>query len=188
MICNSLQSLGNSTQKTQEFDSVEEENHLDSSKTPEAGIWGRLLSINRLFPSIALIDSEYSFGRGKNCSIIFNSVEFQASKEFLAYSSTHFKIVRDETGNRVYIYDLSSNGTFINGEKLGKGNQQALENNDEIALASKAHRAYIFISTRTREDQTIPEAVREKYLISKLIGRGTYGEVKICFNRSNKTC
>jgi len=71
-------------------------------------------------------------------------------------------------------------------KKIGKNNQQILENNAEIALASKTHRVYVYIDANAKEDSSIPAIVREKYIISKQIGRGAYGEVKLCFIRG--TC
>ena len=35
----------------------------------------------------------------------------------------------------VFIEDFSSNGTFLNGDKIGKGRRSILKNNDEIALS-----------------------------------------------------
>ncbi len=58
-----------------------------------------------------------------------------------------------------------------------------MENNAEIALASKTHRAFVYIDASAKEDSSIPTIVREKYIVSKEIGRGAYGEVKLCFIR-----
>ncbi|UJR36821.1 hypothetical protein I4U23_029534 [Adineta vaga] len=167
---------------TQKFDGIEE----DGDNIQQANVWGRLLSLNKLFPSINLIDQEYSFGRGKTCSVLFNSNEIQTTKYYPTYSSTHFKIIRDEIKNFVYLHDLSSNGTYVNGEKLGKNKKHVLENNSEIALSSKTHRVYIYMDANALEDSSIPPVVREKYIVSKQIGRGAYGEVKLCFLRG--TC
>jgi serine/threonine-protein kinase Chk2 len=174
------------TQRTQGCDSIEDGLAEEGDGIRESDIWGRLLSINKLFPTIKLVNNEYSFGRGKNCSIIFSSDELQTSKYFLAYSSKHFNIIRDQTKNYVYLEDLSSNGTYINGEKLGKNNKHVLENNAEIALASKTHRVYVYIDANAKEDTSIPATVREKYIISKQLGRGAYGEVKLCFLRGKR--
>ena len=184
-LCSLLQSLGNGTQNTQEFDGIEEGVLPSGAKLPDVDIWGRFLSINHLFPSIDLTNDEYSFGRGKTSSILWSSNELQMSKYFLAYSSTHFKIIRDKVQNYVYIEDLSSNGTYVNGEKVGKNKRCVLENNAEIALASKSNRVYVYIDPKANEDLTIPAIVREKYIVSKQIGRGAYGEVKLCFLRGN---
>ncbi|CAF4462005.1 unnamed protein product [Rotaria socialis] len=169
---------------TQTYDDNIDEGAADGeNSTNLSTIWGRLLSIDKLFPSIDLIDQEYTLGRGKTCTIVFNSSEVQTSKYFLAYSSQHFKIIRDAAKKYVYVVDLSSNGTYINGEKLGKNKQQILENNAEIALASKTHRVYVYIDSNTSEDVSIPAVIRDKYIVSREIGRGAYGEVRLCFNR-----
>jgi serine/threonine-protein kinase CHEK2 len=118
---------------------------------------------------------------------LWSSDELQTSKYFLAYSSTHFKIIRDKVQNYVYIEDLSSNGTYVNGEKIGKNKRHVLDNNAEIALASKTNRVYIYIDPKANEDLSIAANVREKYIVSKQIGRGAYGEVKLCFVRGNGT-
>ncbi|CAF0805339.1 unnamed protein product [Rotaria sp. Silwood1] len=179
-------SLSVPTQGTQGFDGIADGLEGDGNCNSHANIWGRLLSINKLFSSIDLIDNEYTLGRGKTCTIVLNSNEIQTSKYFLAYSSKHFQIIRDETTKYAYIIDLSSNGTYINGEKIGKNNRHILENNAEIALASKTHRVYVYIDANVHEDSSIPAIVRNKYIISKEIGRGAYGEVKLCFTRG--TC
>ena len=184
--CFFIQSLSLSAAKTQEHDAFGDSLADEGESNRQLDVWGRLLSINNLFSSINLIDNEYSLGRGKTCSIVFNSKELQTSKYFLAYSSTHFKIVRDEMNNCIYIIDLSSNGTYVNGEKIGKNNRCVLTNNAEIALASKTHRVYIYIDANVKEDSSIPDIVRNKYIVSKEIGRGAYGEVKLCFIRGKK--
>lgn len=158
----------------------EEDDNQDSN------VWGRLLSINKLFPSVNLVEDEYSLGRGKKCTISLDTKDIQASKYYLAYSSTHFKIIRDPIKKYVYIQDLSSNGTYVNGDKIGKNKRHVLDNNAEIALASKTHRVYVYIDTNASEDSSIPANVREKYIVSKEIGRGAYGEVKLCFIRGRK--
>jgi len=162
-------------------------NTLDESDNEqEVNVWGRLLSINKLFPSINLVNNEYSFGRGKKCDISLDTPDVRVSKYFSNYSTTHLKITRDCEKNFVYVQDLSSNGTFINGDKIGKNKRHVLNNNDEIALASKANRVFVYIDANATEDSTIPDVVREKYVVSKELGRGAYGEVKLCFIRG--TC
>lgn len=114
-----------------------------------------------------------------------NSSEIQTSRYFLAYSSQHFQIIRDDINNYTYIVDLSSNGTYVNGEKIGKNKQQILENNAEIALASKTHRVYIYMDSNMVEDLSVPDIIRDKYIVSREIGRGSYGEVKLCFAKGS---
>ena len=57
-------------------------------------------------------------------------------------------MVRGETasGYQVYVEDLSSNGTFVNGELVGRGNKVALKNNDEISLSMKLLKGEFFLA------------------------------------------
>ena len=170
------------TQNTQNFDGTDDDGDINQQPT----VWGRLLSLNKLFSPLGLSEQEYSFGRGKTCSIKFDSGDIQTTKYYPTYSSVHFKIIRDEMKNYVYLEDLSSNGTYVNGEKVGKNRKQILENNAEIALSSKTHRVYIYMDANASEDTSIPNVIKQKYIVSKQIGRGAYGEVKLCFLRGKK--
>lgn len=85
-----------------------------------------------------MIKDEYIIGRGPNCDLSLGS----ESGERLhgAISKNHFKIRRTNISKMncddyiVYLDDLSSNGTFINGRKVGKGKSAILENNNEISV------------------------------------------------------
>ena len=52
---------------------------------------------------------------------------------------------------------------------LGKGKIQALKNNNEIALARKENKAYIFIEN-TKEEAELPPQIRNRYIITKTLG------------------
>jgi serine/threonine-protein kinase Chk2 len=80
----------------------------------------------------------------------------------------------------------SSNGTFLNGDKIGRNKTQVLNNNDEIALAHKKNKVYIFHDPSGVNSVSIPEEMKEKYSISKTLGRGACGEVKLAFKKG--TC
>lgn len=78
----------------------------------------------------------FCLGRGTSCDVILDSKNFEPNK-LIVVSKTHFLIKRDND-ERVYICDLSKNGTFVNGQIIGKGKQMLLQNNDQIAIGSKA--------------------------------------------------
>lgn len=87
---------------------------------------------------LELLKDEYTIGRGPNCDLPLGSD--CAQKVHGAISKVHFKIRRAviSTSNYddyiVYLDDLSSNGTFVNGKKVGKGKSAILENNNEISI------------------------------------------------------
>nr|XP_022336022.1 LOW QUALITY PROTEIN: serine/threonine-protein kinase Chk2-like [Crassostrea virginica] len=67
----------------------------------------------------------------------------------------------------------------------GEGNKQALTNNDEIALALKKNKAYMYLDLSMDEDKSLPAEIRDKYTLGRTIGRGACGEVKVAFSKGN---
>jgi serine/threonine-protein kinase Chk2 len=77
-----------------------------------------------------------------------NDIDFQFTKQCFSLkvmnhiSKIHFVITREMIGTLgyvVFITDTSSNGTFLNGEKIGKDCRWILSNNDKIAVVSKTN-------------------------------------------------
>ena len=64
----------------------------------------------------------------------------------------------------------------------GKGNEQALKDNDEIALSHEKNKAYIYIDSAA-EDESLPSELKEKYVMAKVLGTGAYGVVKLAFEK-----
>ncbi|KAK2162873.1 hypothetical protein LSH36_90g05044 [Paralvinella palmiformis] len=147
--------------------------------------WGKLFPVGACFKSVDLIKDEYSFGRGEVCDYQFDMPEMKNSPCFLAYSKVHFKIIKENTSTGVHIFliDVSSNGTFINGEKVGKNCKQVLNNNDEIALCLKRNKAFVFMDAAGSENRDIPEELKKKYTLSRELGRGACGEVRLAFEK-----
>uniref|UniRef100_A0A5K3FSS2 Protein kinase domain-containing protein n=1 Tax=Mesocestoides corti TaxID=53468 RepID=A0A5K3FSS2_MESCO len=88
------------------------------------------------------------------------------------------------SGPLFFIYDLSSNGTFINRQKIGKRGKQPLKNNDEISLATMNYRCFMFVVLSSLQDR-FPVAVTSKYTISRCLGSGACGEVYEVFGRES---
>lgn len=62
--------------------------------------------------------------------------------------------------------------TWIN---KGKGRIQALKNNCEISLAKKENKAYIFVNTSDKnDDSNYPIELRQKYTVTEKIGSYIY--------------
>ncbi|XP_066466168.1 serine/threonine-protein kinase Chk2-like [Tiliqua scincoides] len=84
-----------------------------------------------------------------------------------------------------YIEDHSANGTFVNGERLEKGRKCPLTHNAEIALSLPHNKVFVFSDLMEDSLQSeYPKELRDKYIISKTLGRGACGEVKLAFDRS----
>lgn len=160
---------------------------FSDEETPP-GIWGRLFPVNSKFRYIDLTKEKYTFGRCDECDYCFDSPEFRQHSTFASYSKIHFSLIREKTstGTFTFLEDLSSNGTFINGIKVGKNNKQVLTNNDEICLIIKKNKVFIYIDENAEENHQYPNEVINKYTICKLLGRGACGEVRLAFAKG--TC
>jgi Uncharacterized conserved protein, contains FHA domain len=92
-----------------------------------------------------LSEDEYTIGRANKCSILISNNEVKESV-LNTISKSHCTIIKvHATHDEVYLLDLSSNGTFINGEKVGKGKKRILKNNDQISLASPQFKGLYFL-------------------------------------------
>nr|XP_033812176.1 serine/threonine-protein kinase Chk2 isoform X2 [Geotrypetes seraphini] len=171
------------TVQVQDLASIPEDPEIEEPQP-----WGRLWALGLGFTNHDCISDEYWFGRDKKCDYSFDRPTINRTDTFKTYSKKHFRIFREMgPGNSylVFIEDHSGNGTFLNREEIGKGNRLPLTNNDEIALSVKTNKAFVF-SDLTDVQSEYPKEVREKYIVSKTLGSGACGEVKLAFEKS--TC
>ena len=97
-------------------------------------VWGRLLAIGSKEPTayrqVELSTTEFFIGRKDSCH---EKISDQT------VSSVHIKITLVSTGDEdvpfeVRLEDNSANGTYVNSQKVGRGNCVRLLGNDEIGL------------------------------------------------------
>lgn len=88
--------------------------------------WGKLISLNPQYQDVILIQQEETLGRGANCTVHLKNNQH--------LSSVHCSIRRDKGLQLTFLTDRSTNGTFINGEKVGKDVQKVLSSMDEVSL------------------------------------------------------
>ncbi|XP_050428380.1 probable myosin light chain kinase DDB_G0292624 [Adelges cooleyi] len=152
--------------------------------------WGRLYPENESLKIEDLVKDEYKAGRQTY------GVDFQFTKEGFSVnvmnhiSKVHFIISREERdANRhmVFITDMSSNGTFLNGEKIGKNCRWVLSNNDKIAVIKKTNYVYSYIDN-SADIPNLPQEVRMELAVYGILGTGTFGEVRIAFNKKTTKC
>lgn len=120
---------------TQALDYV---NIPDTEPPTKKGPWGKLVSLNPDYPSVDLNETEVLLGRQSSCNI-------QIAE--MSISGRHCRVTREVCeGSKVYfVEDLSSNGTFLNGEKIGQGKKMVIQPGAELTLLNKKKKiAYIF--------------------------------------------
>ncbi|XP_066593800.1 ovarian-specific serine/threonine-protein kinase Lok isoform X2 [Prorops nasuta] len=135
-----------------------------------------------------MIKDEYTMGRSDSCDICFTKDNIKP-KWLGVISKVHCKIIKERiiNGNNddivVYLEDTSQNGTFVNKVLVGKGKRILLESNDIISLAQPVFAVYVFMSTKAFEGNDLPPELRCKYAVSRKLGSGACGEVKMVFSK-----
>lgn len=134
----------------------------------------------------------YTFGRHKSCDFILPGSRF---------SNIHFKVWETEVETSVYdnyssvimVEDTSTNGTFLNQARIGKGQTTVLANGDEIAagvgVARDEVRYIVQLPKQSRpniQSSMSPEAAAcmQKYEIRQILGAGAFATVRCAINRS----
>ena len=98
------------------------------SATAESKPWAKLTSFTAQLDNCSLLQDSYTLGRNSTNNIQIADIRL---------SGTHCKIYKD-SDNNCWIEDLSSNGTFIEDEKIGKGNKRKMVSGDKIYLLHKS--------------------------------------------------
>ncbi|XP_041979245.1 ovarian-specific serine/threonine-protein kinase Lok [Aricia agestis] len=134
-----------------------------------------------------LIAQEFTLGRALSSTIVIKKdiVHIDMLK---IISKNHFVIRRDlsEALSPAILTDLSYNGTFINGIKIGKGNSRVLDDNDVIAM-TPTFKMFVYKDLLKNEQDQVPKEIAQKYYISKTLGQGACGIVKLAFNKTTCT-
>ncbi|XP_062943813.1 serine/threonine-protein kinase Chk2 [Cynocephalus volans] len=174
------------TVSTQELYSIPEDQEPEE---PIPAPWARLWSLQDGFSNLDCVNDNYWFGRDKSCDYCFDKPQLKGTDKYLTYSKKHFRIFREmgpKNSYIAYIEDHSGNGTFVNTELVGKGKCRPLNNNSEIALSLCRNKVFVFFDLTVDDQSVYPKELRDEYIISKTLGSGACGEVKLAFER--KTC
>jgi len=154
------------------------------NNTPIDDCWVILQSIRPEFHSVRLSKKYF-----KDCYIGRNERNYlQINSDLI--SSLHCKIFykhKDKNNPNspieVFITDTSTNGTFINGQVIGKGKTKQIYHGQEIGFIINSKRghsgAYIIIIPRPNEvPGEYERSIEEDYEIGELLGSGNFAEVK----------
>jgi len=184
--------VGSQVAQTLDLDDVLKSQHSQQS---EVRPWGRLFPLTFLFGEAPhpLRSDLVTVGRAEDCTIVLEKSKESSKgtcfdKYYKAYSKLHFQLTRNytSTGCYTFIEDCSSNGTYVNGSKLGKGSKQFLSNNDEIAICHLDNRSFVYMETiDEKENIQMPAEIDRCFTIGKILGTGAYGEVRLAFEKSS---
>ena len=95
----------------------------------ETGAWGKLMPLYDSGLSYAFVDDEFMIGRSDGCKVTIKDKRI---------SNQHCRIKRvwnaDRTAFTPFLKDVSKNGTWVQGDKLGKNVQAELRHHDTIGF------------------------------------------------------
>ncbi|XP_023415037.1 serine/threonine-protein kinase Chk2 isoform X3 [Loxodonta africana] len=174
------------TVSTQELYSIPEDQEPEE---PIPAPWARLWALQDGFSNLECVNDNYWFGRDRSCEYCFDEPLLKRTDKYRTYSKKHFRIFREmgpKNSYIAYIEDHSGNGTFVNRELVGKGRRLPLNNNCEIALSVWNNKVFVFFDLTVDDQSVYPKELRDQYIMSKTLGSGACGEVKLAFER--KTC
>ncbi|GJQ81753.1 putative forkhead associated domain protein [Trypoxylus dichotomus] len=152
--------------------------------TNPGNVWGRLFPTLECLSAYDLKRPTFKLGKNEDCDCVLTDETFIRTK-LDNISREHFVITR-EPGKPVHIQDLSKNGTFLNGEKIGKRKSRILQNDDEISIGFQGLKVFIYKNFQDSKDDFLPSCLHKKYFASKFLGRGACGEVRLIFDK--RTC
>ncbi|XP_070619528.1 serine/threonine-protein kinase Chk2 isoform X2 [Erythrolamprus reginae] len=150
--------------------------------------WGHLFPLAGGFLELACQKSEYWFGRDPGCDYSFSELDLPRGETYRQYSKRHFRIFRPGPQGCfvTYLEDQSANGTFVNGHVVGKGRKVPLAQVAKIALSLPHNKVFVFTDLEADPLLDYPKDMQKKYLVSKRLGSGACGEVKLAFERDSQ--
>jgi len=160
---------------TQPFDDTGDE---VATQSFQQKIWGQLYPHSGTFPRIELVGDSFRLGRAQSNDYVVQKTDMVNEKLFLAISKTQCEVFRNSDG--VFLKDYSSNGTWLNGEKIGKNMVRPLDHDSEICFAGANKKVFVFRSMDAQKE-VFPEELTKNYLVSKELGKGACGIVRLGF-------
>ena len=147
--------------------------------------WGWLVT-NSSPVQIYCLDSrsEVVVGRhAESCSLVIDEDLFDVmshdfgGEDFVRISRNHFTISKADGEVRAVLTDLSLNGTWVDGVKVGKGRTILLSHCSVIALLGEEWTCFQYLDRNTME-ATFPDCITDKYLVGRILGSGTTSTVR----------
>lgn len=80
--------------------------------------------------SIVINSNSFTIGRNPSCDLVLDN---------RSVSNCHLTITYNETDKLCYVMDQSTNGTFLNSEKLRKNQRHVLKQGDTLQIANIAY-------------------------------------------------
>lgn len=160
-----------------------------SQRPTETHLWGYLVPCSPQQRRIDFSREKHTYKIGRNRDQFIGNDHLLSGMKI---SNQHCEIRwdgRDDKNSTITVYDNSSNGTFINGEKIGKGRYAVLKEGNEIAFGTPqpnpgAADDYRFIYRHLAAGPPI-EGLYAHYDITEELGKGSFATVMKAMCKEN---
>ncbi|KAJ2368676.1 hypothetical protein H4S01_001455 [Coemansia sp. RSA 2610] len=168
------------TQPTQPFEDATQATQDDTSQVASLQkpvgklVWKRGAQISGNVDHDIFLDTPVVIGRHRSCDIpVTSSV---SSNRHCTIKAT---VDVDPKKYLVVCEDLSSNGTFWNSKKIGKGKSVMLTHGDVIEIKRGYYFTYLSLSSK-RDKSRDTESLDSKYQITDtILGTGTFAQIRL---------
>ncbi|KAJ7879529.1 kinase-like domain-containing protein [Mycena olivaceomarginata] len=175
-------------EQTQEDPVIQTQPDSQSTVEDESELWGRLTPcLSQTIAPVTLVKTkpEVTFGRNSDNEVIFPGFKISNFHAIIVWNGL------ENAASVITILDKSSNGTFINGEKIGKGQQRLLKDGNEVSFGVCVRSTennglydYRFIF-RDLVSSVEKRALFNSYDLSIELGKGSFATVYKALHRAS---
>ena len=144
--------------------------------------WGWLVTTSEPVRMFSL-RSAFTVGRNPStCDLFIDDKMFEElnhfdEEDYVRISRRQFSIEKRAGEECAVLTDLSMNGTFVHGVRVGKDRQILLEHCSVISLLGQDGEVFRYLDRDTMED-LFPSNLTDKYMVGEILGKGTTSVVR----------
>ena len=157
--------------------------HRQMSSSVDPDTWGWLVTTEEPVRMFSL-RSTFTVGRNPStCDLFIDQNMFDEfgdhfeDEDFVRISRKHFSIEKKVGDECAVLTDLSMNGTFVHGVRVGKDRKIILEHCSVISLLGNNCEVFRYMDRDTMEDLH-PSHLTDKYIVGEILGKGTSSVVR----------
>ena len=157
-----------------------------SSSQREDSRWGWLVSAGKP-TKIYCLNSPITVGRDIDTCNLYIDPEFFSSldpnipsAEYVKISRHHFTLEKRPGDSKAVLRDLSRNGTWVDGVRVGENYNMILNHCSVISVHDNLDECFTYLDKAEMEKQ-FPECVENNYLVAGILGDGQTSVVRLAY-------
>jgi len=159
---------------------------------PNQEAWGWLVCLSSPLRIYFCRTKDFVVGRDPDsCDLaleekVLSTIDRDFNQEdFVRLSRIHFKIEKALGEESAVLTDLSLNGTWVDGVKVGKERKLILKHCSEICILDKELLCFRY-HDRAIMEAMFPSCITGKYLVGEVLGNGSTSQVRVGYRLTNK--